>query len=530
MYMNIFALSGFINGLSAIIFGFFVFHKNPKKLSHKTFLLMNVALVFWGVSYGFWQLSLNKETALFWAKCLSIGSTFIPITFLHWIFTIYDLHKKRRAVIISGYLLTAILFLFSFSPLFVKNVKPQLNFPWWPIAGPVYTIYLFGAYGAIIAYACYELLKIYKKSSNDIRNQIKYIFLAIIIGFGGGATNFPLWYGISFPPYGNFFVAFYPLILSYAIVKHRLFDIKVVIAALIVGIISIVLFFNIFDAVDLWQYMWKGFVFFVFLIFGVLLIRSVLREIKQREEMEEMAEKLKIAYEKLSELDKAKTEFISIASHQLKTPLSIVRGYLSMVLEETYGEVSREIKKPIKNSFQVVSQLNKLVQDLLDISRIEAGKMEMNIEKTSLEDLIGEVVEQLKIAAHQKDLYLRYKKNIPLPLMSLDKEKIRQVFINIIDNAIKYTEKGGIKIISTVKENRALIKISDTGLGMSEEEATNLFQSFRRGEAGERSWTGGAGLGLYIARKFTELHKGIVWATPKKTEKGSLFYINIPLS
>ena len=182
--MNIFALSGFINGIAAIIFGSFVYFKNCKKLTNKTFGLMTFSFAVWSFSYGFWQISGQKEIAFFWVRILTIGSTFIPIIFLHWVFSILDI-KKRRKILIIGYLFSFILSLFSFSSLYVKDISPQLFFNWWPEAGILYSIYLVIGYFGIVGYACYELLKNYSKSIGYKHEQIKYILLAVLVGFGG---------------------------------------------------------------------------------------------------------------------------------------------------------------------------------------------------------------------------------------------------------------------------------------------------------------------------------------------------------
>ena len=111
--MNIFALSGFINGIAAIIFGSFIYFKNPKKLTNKTFGLLTLSLAVWSLSYGFWHISGEKEMALFWIRFFTIGSTFIPITFLHWVLSILDIQKKRKLIIIGGYIFAIILLFFA---------------------------------------------------------------------------------------------------------------------------------------------------------------------------------------------------------------------------------------------------------------------------------------------------------------------------------------------------------------------------------------------------------------------------------
>jgi len=421
---------------------------------------------------------------------------------------------------------------FSFTSLYIKNIGPQLSFLWWPEPGILYSVYLVFGYLGIIGYACYELLKIYKTSTGYIHEQIKYILLAIIFGFGGGATNFPLWYKFPMLPYGNFLVVLYPFILSYAMVKYRLFEIKVVLTSLFVTLIAGLLLFNVVDSPTTFDYIWKGSLFIAFLIFGYLLIKSVWREIRQREKMEKMTIKLKEVNEKLKILDRAKSEFLSIASHQLRTPLSAIKGYLSMILEGSYGKVSKKVKKPIANVFKASNQLNQLVNTLLNVSRIESGKIKLETKKIRLKEIIAPIVEEFMLTAKEKGLYLKLSMPASLPLMSLDKQKINQVIMNIIDNAIKYTETGGITIKTTESKNKKkiLIQISDTGLGMDKKQSKQIFEKFERGSAGKTSWASGAGLGLFIARKFTELHHGKIWAESKGVNKGSAFYIELPIN
>ncbi len=166
--------------------------------------------------------------------------------------------------------------------------------------------------------------------------------------------------------------------------------------------------------------------------------------VRLEREIEKATKELKEAYEELKRLDKAKSEFVSIASHQLRTPLTAIKGYISMMLEKTYGKPPIKMEKPLKNIYASNERLIKLVNDLLNVSRIEAGRMEVNFEKISIEEIIPSVVEELENEAKEKDIYLKYEplKKV-LPKVLVDKDKIRQGIMNVIDNAIRYTEKGG---------------------------------------------------------------------------------------
>ena len=723
--MNIFAISGFVNGVSALIFGLIVYLKNPKQLTNKTFGLMTLALAIWAFGYGFWLSTQDKESALFWTRILSIGSTFIPIFFLHWIFALLNLQKKKELILIFGYILTLIFLSFVFTPLYVKDVVPQLSFPWWPEPGIVYNFYLILGYLGIVGYGGYELIKIYRETRGYLREQIKYILLAMIVGFGGGATNFPLWYGIPLPPYGNFLVFLYPFILSYAILKYRLMDIRFVLGRgavyalsliTIIGlafllmflgnqflsavpfnitgplilIISILLFQPIFRFFEKLASQYFYYTFYSYqtvltdlgrgltrflgldqlssLIVntlmntmkldrtvvllrepgdgeyiiqknigfkeenGISLVKDnflttwlertqnplvyeelslIIRDTTEKEarerlerlqgnmkrieaalclplfieekivgmivlgnklsgepystqdielltnlanqasialqnarlysevkgfskklerEVEKATKELKEAYEKLKNLDRAKSEFISITSHQLRTPLAAIKGYISMFLEGTYGKLSEKIKEPMENVYKSNERLIKLVNDLLNVSRIETGKIKLELQKTSIEDVISNIINELKIEAEKKNIYLKWQEpKKPLPEILVDRDKIRQVILNLIDNAIRYTNKGGIRIIYQTANKKCQIIIADTGEGMTREEILHLFESFSRGGAGTQFYSEGAGLGLYVAKKFVEMHKGKIWVESPGKGKGSTFYIELPI-
>ncbi|MDO8424435.1 MAG: ATP-binding protein [bacterium] len=251
---------------------------------------------------------------------------------------------------------------------------------------------------------------------------------------------------------------------------------------------------------------------------------------KLEDEVEKRTKELQSAYEELKKLDKAKSEFLSIASHQLRTPLTAVKGYISMILEKSYGEVPEKIERPLRNVSLSNERLIKLVNDLLSVSRIEAGRIEMKFEKSSIEELITSVLEELKNVAKEKDLYLKFEKPKPaLPKILFDKENLRQVILNLIDNAIRYTQKGGITVKIKNLKSKIQIIVSDTGAGMTDEELSKMFESFSRGAAGTRLYTEGVGLGLYIAKKFVEMHKGRIWAESKGKKQGSDFYVELPI-
>ena len=247
-----------------------------------------------------------------------------------------------------------------------------------------------------------------------------------------------------------------------------------------------------------------------------------------QKEVDKQTKTLKEANIKLEQLDKAKSEFISIASHQLRTPLSVIKGYVSMMLEGLWGEVSPEQKRHLEMVYLSNERLIKLIEDLLMVSRIEAGRLEFNFQMISLSDIAESVVNELKSLADKKGLYLNYEKpKTALPKVKADPLKIRQVVMNLIDNAIHYTEKGGATVRLKQEKDKIILSIKDTGVGIPEKEKLTLFEKFSRGKEISKLHTEGTGLGLYLAAKLVNAHNGKIWAESEGEDKGSTFYFEL---
>jgi signal transduction histidine kinase len=228
--MTFYAIAALINAITSLILGSFVFFKNRKNLTNHTFILLSFAVFFWSVFYFIWQISTDHDSALFYTRMLSIGSTMIPIFYLHWVLSFLNLKNLRSKIILRlGYLTTLIFLCFSFSPIFIRDVEPIMVFSFWPKAGYLYTIYLAVSYLGLVGYGLIELIRNYSRSNSLKQYQIKFIIFGTIIGFLGGATNFLLWYDIRILPIGNVVTSLYVFILFYAMVKYRLMDIRIII-------------------------------------------------------------------------------------------------------------------------------------------------------------------------------------------------------------------------------------------------------------------------------------------------------------
>jgi signal transduction histidine kinase len=238
---------------------------------------------------------------------------------------------------------------------------------------------------------------------------------------------------------------------------------------------------------------------------------------------------LREANQKLMKLDETKSEFISIASHQLRTPLTIIKGYISMILEKNFGEINEAQEEALTKVYQSNERLIQLVENLLNISRIESGRFQYTFERLSIKVLTESAVKELSSMVEKNGLTLKYKAEKNLPEIYFDEEKLRQVILNLIDNALKYSKKGTVLVEIKKAGNNILFTVSDKGIGISSEDMPNLFKKFSRGSGTSLVHTGGTGLGLYVAKNIIEAHGGKIWAESRGSGKGAVFSFCLPI-
>lgn len=502
---------------------FWVYLTDKKNKMNKYFFLMVILWIFGEMTpyFIFRNLSMSKEILVFLPK-LTLSSIFIFLAFFYFFF-LYFLREEKKFPFLNKIVpIVAITgaFLSIFTNLFQKKVETT--------EGGLGLDLILTAEGKIawlgfiiflIFFIFIRFVRNYFKGDLKERLRTQYI----MIGFSFWVVIsliFTVYFALiqdtfRYTYFSNYSIFFLLGFTAYAIVKQELFGIKVVLTAIFVGFIAILLALDalIFTSQLVLQ-LFKGLLLVIFLYFGYLLFKSVVREIKQREEIERLSD--------------AKSEFISIASHQLRTPLTAIKGYISMIQEGTYGKLPEKTKKPIRNVYDSNEKLVKLVNDLLSFSRLESGKIEVEKEKASIVDLISNIVEMFQVEAKNKGLYLKFEKE-SIPEVMIDSGKIRDAVSNLINNAIKYTPKGGITVKLKKVNGKIKIAVMDTGVGMAKEEISKLFQSFSRGAAGSKLYSQGTGLGLYIAKKYVEMHGGTLAVDSPGPEKGTTFTIELPI-
>ena len=224
--MTFWALTALINCITSFLLGLIVYSRNSKSVINVTYGLFCLAGVVWSFSYFFWQVSNNEKDALFWCRALMAGAIFIPVCYLHHIFSLLHLLRSKRNFLILSYSVCFLAFVINFTPLFVSSVSKKLYFDYWPNPGIAFKFFL-PIWIYFVVYSIFIILVYLKSSSGTLRNQLRYVLIGTIVGWSGGITNFPLWFNLNFPPVGNILMSMYFAIVAYAIAKYRLMDIKV---------------------------------------------------------------------------------------------------------------------------------------------------------------------------------------------------------------------------------------------------------------------------------------------------------------
>jgi signal transduction histidine kinase len=239
---------------------------------------------------------------------------------------------------------------------------------------------------------------------------------------------------------------------------------------------------------------------------GVALDNKLLLEENQR-----VLRQLQKTNQRLKEMDETKDEFISMASHQLRTPLTSVKGYVSMVLEGDAGKITTQQKELLTQAFTSSQRMVYLIADLLNVSRLKTGKFIIDAKPTNLADVVEGEISQLREQAKSKKMKFVYDKPANFPEILLDETKIRQVIMNFTDNAIYYTPMGGsITIELKCDKSHIYFMVKDNGLGVPKAEQSHLFGKFYRASNAKKARPDGTGLGLFMAKKVVTAQGGSI--------------------
>ncbi len=487
----------FYNSVALIVINFTVFvlmltvvnHTKLKETQSKVFFLMSVFMLLWvDFAYLARLLGLNRPLADYLLKVAWFATPLLfYFTYLESIFVIKkeNSHRKLSTFLLFGTIIFSILSVFT--NIILKDLKFTQN-----TLDIVYGVGFYPYLVWVFILIIFTVIPILRLSKEHDKKATYFLSGITIFYFANLIFNItlPVVFRITHLYYfGDYSTIFLLGFTTFSIVRYKFMDIKVFSTEAFTLLIWIILFTKLFVTQTKGELAIDLVVFILMVVFGVMLIRSVIKEIKQKE-------KLEILTKKLKQLDAQKDEFVSVAAHELRAPMTAIKGFLSLIKEGDAGEVSAKVMEFITDASEGNDRLIRLVNNMLNIGRIEENRMVYQMDYVHLKKVIDDTVNIYYEEAKRKNLKLEVvaADNIT-DLVYVDKDRINEVISNLLSNSIKYTEQGSVTIKLTMEGDFVKCEIIDTGRGISREEQEKLFKKFQRTKSSEGK-TLGSGLGL----------------------------------
>jgi signal transduction histidine kinase len=242
---------------------------------------------------------------------------------------------------------------------------------------------------------------------------------------------------------------------------------------------------------------------------------------------------MRVAKEEVEYASQAKSDFMAGMSHELRTPLNAIIGFSEILQDQYFGKLNEKQSEYISDILESGKHLLALINDILDISKIEAGKTQLDLTAISIKGLLEKSLIMIKEKSFKHSIKLSL--HIPGEAAGLtitgDERKLKQILFNLLSNAAKFTPDGGAITVSALRQNdNALISVSDTGIGVEKELQERIFEPFYQAQSGLKDKTPGTGLGLSLSKRFVEMHGGRIWVESRGKGEGSTFFIALPLN
>ena len=553
----------------ALFLGLFVYFKSKTLASKLLLVMVSLFSVYVMLDSIIWASNRSDLVMFLWSLQILIE----PMVFIFGLYLVYvfvtntDVGFNKKLFFFLPLLPFILLVPTKYNLSGMRTISCDAN------EGPVALYYSYALEAFFVLTIAFFIIKAYVREKDiDVKKKIILLGVGItlfLLAFSWGNIVGSFTEDWKLAQYGLFGMPVFIGFLAYIIVKFKAFNIKLIgtqaLVAILLILVGALLFVNDISTVRIIV----GITLLAALIVSFFLVRSVKKEVEQREALEvanaeiterkeqlqKMAdslsisnEKLKITYDKLEELDRAKADFISLANHQLKHAPTTIKSFMSMLLDGDYGEVPESQIKVLKNVNDANDRQIRLADDLLQIIKMESNKVQLDFQKQSIEDVCQGVYDNLSAAAKERSLKLSYEKpEQALPEVLFDKNKVFEAIFNFVDNAIKYTKEGGITVKAEVSPSSSYkpqnsddadkkpiqgsvvrVVVSDTGSGISKEHLGQLFAKFSRKDTSNLN-SGGTGLGLFLVKLMIEAHGGRTWAESDGEGKGSRFIMELPI-
>lgn len=500
----------------------------PRTRTTASYALLAAVLALWAAAILVLRLAVSPDVQFFALATSYVAGVAIAVSF--WYFAMFFTGRPIRwhahaAVLAGGFGVAVLAFT---SPAFIEGIARAPTGDLVLRVGPAHLA--FAGYLVIVLSAAFlQLLRRYRIAPAPERTQLASVFLGTFLtAVIGTMTNVVLVQtgNAEYIVWGPIATILMVAFIGFAIIRQNLMSVRLISAELFTMLLLIALLLEAMPAPGRLFRPIDGIALAFALGVSALLLRTVVREAAAREA-------LAVANERLRDLDAAKSEFLSLTSHQVRTPLTAIRGYASMLVDGSFGVLEPSARDAVAKIRNLAIQLVRLVGDLLDLSRIESGRIRYDFKPVQLEDVVRTVIDELAETAKRKNIALRFENEngARLPIEA-DAEKLHEMVMNLVDNAITYSQAGSVEIrlrpALRAETGVLVLSITDHGIGISPEDLPKLFVKFGRTERAKQLQPGGMGLGLFLVKRLVEDHHGRVWAESPGLGKGSTFFVELP--
>jgi signal transduction histidine kinase len=523
--MNLFGITSIIIFFASVGFGLFLYSSNRESQINKAWFAVSIFVGLWGLSlYGVTS-TRDIITAERWQYLLDISATLIPVTYFAFVCDLLSIKNNnwfRRFILYLG----ASISIFSVTPYFKLGVHEKYGF-FWVNPGFYYEVFpLF--FGGVTIISLTFLIIGYRESNDPLfKAQIRNTLLAGVIGFGGGVTNF-FPQIINIYPFGNYFVLLYVFFMSYGVLKYKLLSKKIISAQIVSGAIVLVFLFNLLQPTSLSDWIINLLLFVLVSVFSFLLVRGVYNEINQKEQIEKLIKDVENSNIKLKEANQNQSSLMHFMNHQVKGRLGNAKNIFAELLTDDYGEMPEFARPLLIKGLDEANMGVDYVQNILKGQSAENGTLPYDMKEINAKEVLEKTFSKQKEYAEKKGLKIDLCVKDGEYKMIGDSLELGEAFRNLIDNSINYTPTGSIELTLSNDGNNIMLKIKDTGIGISDDDREKLFKSGGRGADSLKINTNSTGYGLSFVKGVVEAHKGKVWVESEGRGKGSIFYVELP--
>lgn len=527
-----------ITGLSLFLLSVVIFAQDTTKRRSKFFLFLTAVVALWGMVLML--LNSAPDAASFHAV---LGSLFliagaIPLI-LFLFFYIFPakgepFSLRKALAIFSPYLVIAGAILAS--DIVIKYGEVYTGVPIVSFLGKGYLLYV-GYVVAFLGLTFKVLFDKYRTSVGIFSAQSRSILIAFVVAISVSLVS-TFFFPRPISAYHVFLIGYIGIVtssvmLGFVLIKYNFWSFKAI-AIEFLALLFVVLFpTSLLFTTSLLGIAINGIVALAVVFASFFLVASAKREVDSKDEIVRLSSELMDMRARLKVLEKKKSEFLEVAAHHLRDPLTAIKGYSSMLLEGSFGELSSMVRDAVEKIFESSKRLVTMISDFMEISNIESGDIKYEFAKVDIKKVVLALVESMQATARHSGVKLDVlveDGDEDAHTTMADIGKMRQVILSLIDNAIKYTPRGNISVLLTRSQDNSkiLFSIADTGIGMNETTMEKIFRKFSRAESANKTYTEGIGLGLYVAKEIIKKHEGRIWATSKGEGMGSTFYVELP--